>query len=66
MNFKKPFIIFIFYIKEYFFRKKTLNYILWLLIVAIIAQLNAINNYEGINAILIELTKDYDAIWLKY
>ncbi|WP_148638345.1 hypothetical protein [Olleya sp. ITB9] len=66
MRLKKYFLLFINFIRDYLFRKKTLNYLLWLLIVAILAQLHAINNYDAIQAIFTELQKDYDSIWLKY
>lgn len=66
MKLKKYFLLLVHFIRDYLFRKKTLNYLLWLLIVAILAQLHAINNYDAIQAILNELKKDYDGVWLKY
>jgi len=46
-------------LKEYFFRRKTLNFLIWIVLVAILGELKAIGNSETLGLLLDELYKDY-------
>ena len=48
----------ILFLKEFLFRKKSLNYLLWLLLVALIAEIKAIGSYEAIDAFLNQIAAD--------
>lgn len=53
-------------IKEYFFRRKTLNYIIWFVIVTIIADLRAIGTKELIDEFIDKLNEDFQNQFIDY
>ena len=53
-------------IGQYFLKKKSLNYVIWLLVVSILAELKAISNYESINALFSKLEHDTQSKLIEY